>query len=92
MRGGKFLGSGTYGCIFYPAVACNNNNQIKSGVGKVFSSKDESDMEHTLGKQFQKMDKKGEYFNILTNTCDVSKNALLANDRSKECKHIVSNT
>ena len=91
MRGGKFLGSGTYGCIFYPAVACNNNNQIKSGVGKVFSSKDESNMEHTLGKQFQKMDKKGEYFNILTNACDVSKNTLLTNDSNKECEHIVTN-
>tara|TARA_Y100000389_G_scaffold8918_1_gene8376 strand:+ start:2176 stop:3651 length:1476 start_codon:yes stop_codon:yes gene_type:complete len=89
MRGGKFLGSGTYGCIFYPAVACNNNNQIKPGVGKVFSSKNESDIEHTLGKQFYNMDKKGEYFNILTNSCDVSKNTLLANNSSKECKHIV---
>ena len=91
MHGGKFLGSGTYGCIFYPAVACNNTNQIKTGVGKVFSSQHESDSEHKLGKQFYNMDKKGDYFNILTNTCGVSKNTLLTNDRNKECKHILDN-
>ena len=60
-------------------------------VGKVFSSQHESDSEHKLGKQFYNMDKNGDYFNILTNTCGVFKETLLTNDNSKECKHKLDN-
>jgi hypothetical protein len=34
-NGGELLGQGTYGCVFYPALPCNQNNKRPNGVGKI---------------------------------------------------------
>lgn len=91
MEGGKYLGAGTYGCIFYPAIKCNNGAQ-PNGVGKIFSDVTERDVEYQLGKRFQHLDPNGSVLNILTNECDVTKNEVIKNDESSQCKHINSST
>jgi serine/threonine protein kinase len=81
-----FLGSGTYGCIFYPAIKCKNNKNVQ-GVGKIFSTTDERDTEFDIGKKLQKIDKKGSYLNIMVDECDVDMNYLLKAAKDV-CNHV----
>jgi serine/threonine protein kinase len=85
MDGGKLLGYGTYGCIFYPAIKCKSNEK-KKGVGKVFSDEDELQVEYEIGKQLQHIDKNGKYLNVMVNSCDVDVDELMS--FKKGCKHL----
>lgn len=89
MNGGEYLGSGTYGCIFYPAIRCKDGKQLK-GVGKIFSDEEEQKVESNVGVLVRKVDPQGSFLNILTDECDVTKAEILRNDPSKQCKHISS--
>jgi serine/threonine protein kinase len=89
MNGGEYLGSGTYGCIFYPAIRCKNGKQL-DGVGKIFSDDDEQKVESNVGKKTRTVDPQGSFLNILTDECDVTKAEILRNDPSKQCKHLSS--
>lgn len=91
MEGGKYLGSGTYGCIFYPAVMCSNGKKLE-GVGKIFSDKTERDGEFELGKRIQHVDPNGAAMNILTDECDVTRTEIMKNEQSNQCKHITHST
>ena len=76
MKGGKYLGSGTYGCIFYPAINCNDGS-TPHGVGKIFADKQESDEEKRLGNKIESFDNSSAFTNPLIHTCKVSKKKLL---------------
>ena len=36
VRGGAYVNKGTYGCVFNPAVRCNDNREFPGSVGKVY--------------------------------------------------------
>ena len=90
MKGGKYLGSGTYGCIFYPAINCNDGS-TPHGVGKIFADKQESDEEKRLGNKIESFDNSSAFTNPLIHTCKVSKKKIIENDMNKECKHAKMN-
>ena len=52
MNGGEYLGSGTYGCIFYPAIRCKDGKQSE-GVGKIFSDDDDRKWSPTSESRFE---------------------------------------
>lgn len=88
MEGGKFLGSGTYGCIFYPPIKCNNNIfSTQNGVGKIFADNKESDIEKNTGKKINSIDKNGDFTNPLIHSCKVSLANIIKNDTNKQCVH-----
>ena len=70
--GGKFLGQGTYGCVFFPAYKCEGKQTVPEGVGKVFSDVKEADVEAGMMSVIAEIDKKGKYTNRLEKTCPVS--------------------
>lgn len=88
MYGGRYLGSGTYGCIFYPNVECMNKSKTFDGVGKVFADKEEFKEEREIGNFIKSIDTKGEYFNILLGDCHVNYQEIKKRDSNNECKHV----
>ena len=85
LSGGKFLGQGTYGCVFFPSIQCSNKKQRKklytNGVSKVFESKHNMDEELKESRKVSRMDKNGLYTNKVLGNCDV-----IINDFSMEEK------
>ena len=85
LSGGKFLGQGTYGCVFFPSIQCSNKKQRKklytNGVSKVFKSKHNMDQELKESRKVSRMDKNGLYTNKVLGNCDV-----IINDFSMEEK------
>ena len=61
--GGKFLGQGTYGCVFFPAYKCEGKQTVPEGVGKVFADVKEADVEAGMMSVIAEIDKKGKYTN-----------------------------
>jgi len=87
-RGGTFLGSGSFGCIFYPAIECSDNNIIPFGVGKIFANEEEADIEEKQAKALRNIDKDGVFINNLTSRCLVKKSKIRESNSKSECNHI----
>ena len=85
MKGGEFIGTGTYGCVFYPPIKCIDG-QKKKGVGKIFTNKYEQESEEMIGHKIKKIDNKGQYLNIMTDKCNVDPKDLL--DNLGDCEHV----
>ena len=72
MKGGEFLGNGTYGCMFAPSLKCVNDyfpNQTDD-VGKVFSDMDNFNEEYEMSLRVTKnVDPEGELTNKLIKAC-----------------------
>ena len=81
--GGKFLGQGTYGCVFFPAYKCEGKQTVPEGVGKVFADVKEADIEAGMMSVIAEIDKKGKYTNKLEKTCPVSPTEI---NRNGKCK------
>lgn len=70
--GGKYLGSGAYGCVFRPHLKCRDINNIKGSVGKVFPDSDEFQDEVEIAEIIQKkVDPKYKFTIPILGTCDV---------------------
>jgi serine/threonine protein kinase len=76
LKGGEFLGQGTYGCVFFPSIKCRDRLQQKEyylkGVSKVFKTKKHMDDELKETNKISKMDKQGLYTNKALGSCEVS--------------------
>lgn len=71
-QGGKFLGSGTYGCVFKPHLKCEDINNIKGTVGKMFIDNEEFEEELEFMKSVQeKLDPKNEFTVPIHGACSV---------------------
>ena len=91
LKGGKFLGQGTYGCVFFPSKKCRYQLEQKQSfdkaVSKVFNSKHEMKDEIVENNKIKRMDKDGLYTNKALGSCEVSINEFAVNEKGK-CKHL----
>jgi deoxyribodipyrimidine photo-lyase len=56
-KGGRFLSSGSYGCVFLPAIRCDNKqDHHPNTISKVFDDPDEYQKELQLNKLIAKLD------------------------------------
>ena len=49
-KGGKFLGKGSYGCVFDPPLLCDKKLEREKGVGKLFQEKSDAIEEKVFSK------------------------------------------
>ena len=55
------IGQGSYGCIFFPKLKCNNNNNKNTNsVGKIFKNIDAMKIEKNISEKIQKIDPNNE--------------------------------
>lgn len=74
-RGGSFLASGSYGCIYKPAIPCSDtDNETSDSVGKVFDSEKHWRIENKNSHFLQHMDKDHSLFVYPTKTCSFPSN------------------
>ena len=86
VNGGKLLGQGTYGCVFYPSLKCSstskdmNDKKLESGVSKVFKKQKHMVEELAETQKVKKFDKKGKFTNRVLGSCGVSSSDIDKND------------
>lgn len=74
MRGGNYLGKGTYGCVYSPPIRCNDKMTYVENVGKIFFHKEDALEEmHVSEKILNRIDPNGLFTNKLIDTCKISK-------------------
>lgn len=82
MKAGKFLGSGTYGCVFDPPLQCKQKRRNKTPIskptsryiGKVFTNLDEYEIEKRLMEMIQKdIDPENIFTVPYLEACEISK-------------------
>ena len=85
MKGGKFIGVGSYGCVISPIIKCNNNQYNKNGknISKLvtYKSYDIDDLEDiydeiNTGKKIQSIDKNNKYLSPIISYCILQKNKI----------------
>lgn len=69
--GGKFIGKGTYGCVFDPPLLCDGEKKHREGVGKVFSVETHADEDEYSSNKFESIDKKSKYTIPVVSKCKV---------------------
>lgn len=88
-RGGKYIGEGTYGCGFSPALRCEGETVRKFGLFTKLMSIDEAEKERKQGEIIKITDPKQNYFLYPVKVCKVNK-SLLGKDNPenniKSCK------
>ncbi len=83
-KGGKFINSGTYGCVFTPHLKCKDVNNIPKAVGKVFNRTKYFDEEVKIANRIKKdIDPKGVFTLPPLATCQVQ--YIRKNDEFKKC-------
>ncbi len=87
LNGGKFLGSGTYGCVFFPPIKCNRGKKV-DGVGKVLKNTKEYNEEMSIGKKLKNIDNNGEVFSTLVKGCTVNIDNVLEDEDFDKCVHV----
>lgn len=87
ISGGKLLGQGTYGCVFYPSIKCssNSNENLNKGVSKVFKHEKYMNEELAEIKKIRQMDKKGKFTNRALGSCSTSSSAIDTADM-RDCR------
>lgn len=85
--GGKFLGQGTYGCVFSPPLLCKDDETRSIGVGKVFGTSEDFIDEETELKAISKIDPKGKYTTLPSKSCVVPEYNITKEDQFVKCKH-----
>lgn len=69
----SFLGSGAFGCVFSPAIKCNDQSNKPDGkVGKLFRDNRMFSEELATAKKVQEFDKDGRHINKLVQSCSVN--------------------
>ena len=91
LKGGKFLGQGTYGCVFFPSKKCRfqleQKQSFDKAVSKVFSDKRDMKDEIVENNKIKKMDKNGLYTNKALGNCELSINEFDV-DETTQCRHL----
>ncbi|NBP66078.1 MAG: hypothetical protein EBU66_15630, partial [Bacteroidetes bacterium] len=92
-KGGEFIASGTYGCVFAPPIKCNRKPSKlpkENVVGKVYSDDEEIKEERKSYEIMKKIDPKGKFSLPFYGVCKLNiKNAVLS-DKIDKCGHIES--
>ena len=99
LKGGKFLGQGSFGCVVSPAIACNKNKynsnsksetkkklnmQSNEYVSKIIISPDETDKDEiTISNKLKNLDQKQNYFITFEDACRIKE---LPSNRSNTVK------
>lgn len=86
MKAGAYLGSGTYGCIFYPSIKCKTGED-HSGVGKIFNDIHEFEDEKKMGYKMKQIDNNANHFNIPMASCNITRKDVEENNTNKSCPH-----
>jgi serine/threonine protein kinase len=74
VKGGKLLGTGTYGCVFSPSLPCVKTKLRSKGVGKIFSSSSHAAQEEKyFTDKIMRFDVDGRFSNRIMYECNVSK-------------------
>lgn len=71
-HGGKFINSGSYGCVFKPHLKCKDVNNIPNSVGKVFDRLKDFEEEYKIATRIRKdIDPEGEFTVPMLASCNV---------------------
>jgi serine/threonine protein kinase len=96
-KGGAFLGSGAYACVFSPPVSCEDtdtdtdkknkhvvNDDANRGkrVGKLFKNMTDGNNEANIMKHINKIDRRGVFVNRMLSDCSVTQQQL-----TKDARH-----
>jgi histone H3/H4 len=86
-NGGELLGQGTYGCVFYPALPCNQNKKRPNGVGKIMDLGYGVDDEVEMMNKIALLDPQEKFTIHLTEKCHVNISDIEpTDDPTKKCK------
>lgn len=96
MKGGDYLGEGTYGCAFTPAPKCSGSTEYvsknyknsKSELAKVFRKEEHTQDEWMQAKAFASIDPQQKYFLYATTKCETTLDALLKDKQAKRCSFV----
>lgn len=56
IRGGSYINKGTYGCVFNPAIRCNDNREFPGEIGKVYFQAENADIEKRVAEILEPID------------------------------------
>ena len=84
IRGGKFLGEGSYGCVFHPAIKkcnimnanTNTNSKQSNYVSKVFTDIAEAHKDFNQGRLMSRIDSNNDYTIVPVSMCELDINEL----------------
>ena len=84
-RGGDFVGQGTYGCSFSPAVPCLDGRPLGKKLGKVFASQTSAVKEFASVDLLRRIDPQQKLFVYPNETCDVNRGTMAAEPHGDMC-------
>ena len=84
-KGGKYLGQGTYGCVFDPPLKCVGDAQRNSGVGKIFKNEEELEEEEIQFDKVKIIDPTGKFTVQMKKKCEVHAKTIQPSDEFNKC-------
>lgn len=101
-KGGKFIGEGSYGCTFHPALPCSTHQVLNpkekekekekgKGLGKIFDKADDFKEELRLQNIISRMDPTFEFTVPIYGSCEANVKKTTPDDRIEECEKIEDN-
>ena len=87
-RGGEFVNSGAYGCVFRDALPCKKKQAAKGTIGKVVKSREEAVSEDRNNKIFATVDPLTSFTLKYYGMCDVDLAKTRPKDNVAACDHI----
>ncbi len=90
-RGGKVIGTGTYGCVVDPVIPCKKTPSNKEKVSKLMSDKETLSIEAEIkiGKILAKADPDNFYTIYASDSCILQSDEVeLIDDEKKECGYV----
>ena len=84
-RGGEFVGQGTYGCSFSPAVPCLDGRPLGKKLGKVFASQTSAVKEFASVELLRRIDPLQKLFVYPNETCNVQRGTMAAEPHGDMC-------
>jgi len=100
IRGGKFLGEGSYGCVFHPAIKkcnimnanTNTNSKQSNYVSKVFTDIAEAHKDFNQGRLMSRIDVNNDYTIVPVSMCELKLDELKQVELEYgKCKKLVEN-
>ena len=81
----KLIGQGTYGCVFYPGIACSGKTETVQYVTKVQKDSEETNHEKAVGEHIRKkkIKKYYDYFAPVVSTCPLKMASIQKDDINK---------
>jgi serine/threonine protein kinase len=69
-RGGQYIGKGTYGCGFIPALKCRGETDKRAGLSKMIIDKRAADKEYSISLKIKEKDPQRKYFITANGMCE----------------------